>query len=223
MPQLLTIPEAVKLLRVPETTLQRWIRLGEVPCQVRNGQVRFQQNTLLAWAKKKHLFVGKSSATAQKRDQANLLAALERGGVHPGLAAESRGALFKDLEVRLNVHLNTDAPLAAWLEEREQLASTAIGQGVAVPHPQSSGMLGLSDSAVAIGFPDAPVEFEAADGQPVVVVFVLLSVDATHHLHLLAQLTRLLRNPELMGLLHAQPLPDALLDAFRKRLDPAAV
>ena len=88
MPQLLTLPEAVKLLRVPATTLQRWIRLGEVPCQMRNGEARFQKNTLLAWAKKKHLFVGKTSEITQQRQQANLLAALERGGVHAKLSAE---------------------------------------------------------------------------------------------------------------------------------------
>jgi len=223
MPQLLTLPEAVKLLRVPETTLQRWIRLGEVPCQVRGGEVRFQRNTLLAWAKKKHLFVGTTPGTTQQRHQANLLAALERGGVHAGLASENRGALFQALETRVNAHQNTNAPLATLLEEREQLASTSIGQGIAVPHPQASGTLGLPDSAVAIGLPETPVEFEAADGQPIRTVFVLLSVDATHHLQLLAQLTRLLRDPELTGLLHTQPLPDALLDAFRKRLDSAAL
>jgi PTS system nitrogen regulatory IIA component len=222
MPQLLTLPEAVKLLRVPATTLQRWIRLGEVPCQMRNGEARFQKNTLLAWAKKKHLFVGKTSGITQQRQQANLLAALERGGVHAKLSAENRGVLFQDLETRLNVHLHTNAPLATLLEEREQLASTAIGQGLAVPHPQTPGMLELSDSVVAIGLPKIPVEFEAADGEPIIAVFVLLSVDATHHLQLLAQLTRLLRNPELMGFLHTQPLPDALLEAFRKSLDSAA-
>ena len=223
MPQLLTLPEAVKLLRVPATTLQRWIRLGEVPCQMRNGEARFQKNTLLAWAKKKHLFVGKTSGITQQRQQANLLAALERGGVHAKLSAENRGTLFQDLETRLNAHLNTNAPLAALLEEREQLASTAVGQGMAIPHPQTSGMLGLSDSVVAIGLPETPVEFEATDGQLVIAVFVLLSADATHHLQLLAQLTRLLRNLELTGFLHTQPTPDALLNAFRKKLDSAAL
>lgn len=223
MPQLLTLPEAVKLLRVPETTLQRWIQLGEVPCQVRNGEARFQQNTLLAWAKQKHLFIGKTPEITQQRQQANLLAALERGGVHAKLSAENRGTFFQDLETRLNVHLNTNAPLAALLEEREQLASTAVGQGMAIPHPQASGMLGLPDSVVAIGLPETPVEFEAADGQLVIAVFVLLSADATHHLQLLAQLTRLLRNLELTGFLHTQPAPDALLNTFRKKLDSAAL
>ena len=84
-------------------------------------------------------------------------------------------------------------------------------------------MLGLPDSVVAIGLPETPVEFEAADGQLVIAVFVLLSADATHHLQLLAQLTRLLRNLELTGFLHTQPAPDALLNTFRKKLDSAAL
>jgi PTS system nitrogen regulatory IIA component len=90
------------------------------------------------------------------------------------------------------------------LEERELLASTAIGDGIAIPHGkldaigQLSGVLGRSRPGI---------EFESIDGKPTHLVFMLVApVSSTGvHLKALARLSRLFRDAEFRERLLAAP------------------
>lgn len=83
--------------------------------------------------------------------------------------------------------------IAAALRTREALGSTGIGRGVAVPHARVEGI-----GAVLCYFArlDRPLEFDAIDGKPVDLVFLMLSParDANAHLATLAAVTRRLRD-----------------------------
>ena len=98
MAQMLTIPEVVNLLRVPETTIRRWMKQGELPCTIRNGKPVVNKATLISWAEAKHLRLS-SSALGKKGNLVtnNLLAALELGGTHYGLKGEDRDAVLRHL------------------------------------------------------------------------------------------------------------------------------
>ena len=81
------------------------------------------------------------------------------------------------------------------LAERERLGSTGIGRGIAIPHgklPELSRLYGLFARL------ERPVDFEALDGQPVDLMFLLLAPEAAgaDHLKALARVARLLRDPE---------------------------
>jgi PTS system nitrogen regulatory IIA component len=98
--------------------------------------------------------------------------------------------------------LDTGAVLDA-LEEREQLGSTGFGRGVAMPH---SRIPGIARPVVAVIRLKQPIDFAAADGMPVSLVFGLLSPtnSGATHLHALAALSRLVRD---------ERVHDSLLDA----------
>ena len=79
------------------------------------------------------------------------------------------------------------------LLQREKLGSTGIGNGIAIPHgklPKLTSLCGLFARL------DRPVDFEALDGQPVDLIFVLLAPEAAgaDHLRALARIARLLRD-----------------------------
>jgi PTS system nitrogen regulatory IIA component len=81
------------------------------------------------------------------------------------------------------------------LLQREKLGSTAVGNGVAIPHgklPKLGRLFGLFARLAR------PVDFEALDAQPVDLVFLLLAPEAAgaDHLKALARVARLLRDPE---------------------------
>lgn len=86
------------------------------------------------------------------------------------------------------------------LIERENLGSTGIGAGVALPHGRIDG---LSETLAIFMSLSKPLDFDAADNQPVNLVFALLVPEhATEvHLNLLAQLASLFREPELRAAL----------------------
>jgi nitrogen PTS system EIIA component len=82
------------------------------------------------------------------------------------------------------------------LLQREKLGSTGIGHGIAIPHgklPKLERLFGLFARL------DRPIDFESLDGQPVDLVFLLLAPEGAgaDHLKALAQVARLLRDPDI--------------------------
>jgi nitrogen PTS system EIIA component len=101
------------------------------------------------------------------------------------------------------------------LWEREQLGSTGIGQGVAIPHCK---MKGLARGVVAVGLVPAGVDFGAADQQPVKVFFLVVSPaeSPAEHLQILAAISRWIRADEHAGRLLALHDPAAVYDLLRE-------
>ncbi|HZT24064.1 MAG TPA: PTS IIA-like nitrogen regulatory protein PtsN [Pseudolabrys sp.] len=95
------------------------------------------------------------------------------------------------------------------LLQREKLGSTAVGNGIAIPHgklPKLGRLFGLFARLAR------PVDFEALDGQAVDLVFLLLAPEAAgaDHLKALARVARLLRDPETARRLRESRDADAL-------------
>ena len=103
--------------------------------------------------------------------------------------------------------------IASWLLKREELGSTGIGRGVAIPHAR------LRDLRRPFGLLaklKQPVEFDAVDGQPVDLVFALLlpATIENEALTALALVARSLRSPENLARLRAAKNPSELLAAL---------
>lgn len=79
------------------------------------------------------------------------------------------------------------------LLQRERLGSTGIGDGIAIPHGRSTKLEKLRGLFVRL---DRPIDFEALDGQPVDILFVLLAPEGAgaDHLKALARVARVLRD-----------------------------
>jgi nitrogen PTS system EIIA component len=95
------------------------------------------------------------------------------------------------------------------LQQREKLGSTAVGNGVAIPHgklPQLGRLFGLFARLAR------PIDFEALDGQPVDLIFLLLAPEGAgaDHLKALARIARLLRDPEIARKLRETESADVL-------------
>ena len=79
------------------------------------------------------------------------------------------------------------------LMERESLGSTGIGQGVAIPHAKSAA---VKDQVAALAISRRGIDFDALDGEPVYIIFLLVApADAAgNHLKALAKISRLLKD-----------------------------
>jgi PTS system nitrogen regulatory IIA component len=108
------------------------------------------------------------------------------------------------------VHPGIDAvALGRALEERELLASTAIGDGIAIPH----GKLDTVDSLMGVlGRSVAGLDFDSIDSQPTHLVFMLVAPTASTgaHLKALARLSRLFRDAGFRQRLIDAPDGDAM-------------
>jgi len=102
------------------------------------------------------------------------------------------------------------------LHEREQLHSTGIGDGVALPHARNA-LVGLVDRPVIVfGRSIQGVPFGAIDGAPSKLFFLLVAPTVTEHLAMLARLSRLLRDPKLRHELLSVNTPNKALALIRE-------
>jgi PTS system nitrogen regulatory IIA component len=82
------------------------------------------------------------------------------------------------------------------LNEREQLFSTGIGDGIALPHARNA-LVGLvNESVIVFGRHAEGIPYNAIDGIPARLFFLLVAPTVTQHLAMLARISRLLRNTD---------------------------
>jgi nitrogen PTS system EIIA component len=95
------------------------------------------------------------------------------------------------------------------LMQREKLGSTAIGNGIAIPHGKMATLNRLFGLFARL---DRPIDFEALDGQPVDLIFLLLAPEGAgaDHLKALARVARLFRDPSIAHKLRASHDSEAL-------------
>lgn len=91
--------------------------------------------------------------------------------------------------------IDADAVLRA-VEDREAVLSTGIGHGVAIPHGRSAA---VAELRLAAGITAVPVDFDALDGQPVRLLFLLIGPEsaATAHIKALSRISRLVRRDDM--------------------------
>ncbi len=99
------------------------------------------------------------------------------------------------------------------LQAREESHTTALGEGVAVPHaviPELNGVILL------VAITSEPISFGSPDSDPVDLLFTLLSPPGreAEHIKLLARICRLVRHPGFLEELRSSPDPTALHDAI---------
>lgn len=129
--------------------------------------------------------------------------------IFPDLAGKDGEAILRELAQRLADRGRVRKPeqLYERLRERESLGSTALGQGVAVPHCR---LQGLSELLLAVGISVAGVDFGADDGEPVRVFFLMISPHsaAAEHLQGLAAISRWIKGGQIARLLELDSAGD---------------
>ena len=130
------------------------------------------------------------------------------------LRVGSKAALLGELAKRAAKLTGVAAPaLSAALVAREELGSTGFGSGIAVPHARLDG---LTRVFCLIAVLEKPVPYNAVDGQPVDIAFLLISPKAANsaHLAILAAATRKLRNAEISAAIRASTSAEQVIAAL---------
>jgi len=134
-----------------------------------------------------------------------------------GLAARDKagllGAMVDHLIAKGVIEASRRELLTGKLMEREALSSTGIGGGVAIPHASGERVERMVIAAARLA---NPVDFDAIDGQPVRLVFMIIASERAprEHLQLLAAIVRALKNEELTRKLLAAKTPRQAFEAL---------
>ena len=130
--------------------------------------------------------------------------------VDAALPVPNKKVLFQQLATAVGRRTGYDSKtILATLNERERLGSTGFGSGIAIPHGKLEGIPNVLGYFARL---TAPIDFQAVDGLPVDLVFLLLSpTDAgADHLKALAGVSRLLRDRQMAAKLRGARSKDAM-------------
>ncbi len=213
-------------LNLPVSTIDRWIRQGRIPIHRSGTDAVFSHAALEKWAATHNLPFSLNGSQADNLPPEaldSLASAMQRGKVCHRIAGNDAAGVLRAAVACIDVlPENTREELFEKLIEREQLASTGIGNGIAIPHPRDPLSRPPEMPVITTCFLEKPIDFNAIDDKPVSVFFLLISPTVKHHLHLLSRLSYCIRDRAFVAFLNQHPDAADLCSRvaeFEKQLD----
>jgi PTS system nitrogen regulatory IIA component len=201
----LTVHDAAAIFDVPESRIYRWIQEDDLPTREVNGRHYFNRTELLEWATIRRVKFDpdlfRDTARASIAPD-GLVEALRTGGIVTGLRGVGRAEVLKEVIEGLRLPEGFDRSVLHQLFlAREALGSTAVGDGIAIPHPRHPLVLPVAHPSVTICFLEKGIDFAAPDQKPVHTLFVLISSTIRSHLRILAKIACALRDERFRSVL----------------------
>ncbi|MFA5865147.1 MAG: PTS sugar transporter subunit IIA [Phycisphaerae bacterium] len=224
----LGVRDVAKLLNVNEKTVYRWVQQGNLPAYRVSNHYRFNRAELLEWATSRRINVSvdifhepeSASITAP-----GLVDALMAGGVYYRLEGRDKESALKAVVEVMRLPEEVDRNfLLQVLLAREAMASTGIGEGIAIPHVRNPIVLHVPRPMITLCFLEQPIEFGALDNQPVKCLFTMISPTVRAHLFLLSRLAFALRDPGFKDAIQREGSRDQIMNEARRvesNLEPA--
>lgn len=204
---ILTIEEVAKYLRVSERTVYDWAQKGEIPSGKIGTVWRFKREEIERWVDER---------LSTKKPAPGDISVVVKNILSPERIVFLEHSTKHDVLVRLSQTLAT-APqikdgkeLETEILRREELMSTALGRGIAIPHVR---LPSVTDLVVAVGISKVDIiDFQAIDEIPVRLLFMIAAANNQHsyYLQTLSYFSSKLKNNDLKdALLNSQSQLDA--------------
>jgi nitrogen PTS system EIIA component len=215
---ILTVKEVAQRLNLPMETVHRWIRQGKIPMQSSRGEYAIRSEMLERWASEHKLDVQMpvpASPTLDEPDFDGILPAMKRGGVFYDVSGDTAETVLRSAVGLLpNIEPHDRDLVYQTLLEREQLASTGIGNGIALPHPRTNPGIALALPQITTCFLSQAIDYKAVDDRPVSILMVLLSRSTKQHVSMLSKLSYFLRRATFRELLLIRPQQSEIFNAL---------
>jgi nitrogen PTS system EIIA component len=152
-------------------------------------------------------------------DSEAIIRMIEQGGVYYNISGMNPNDVFADALQQIVVPNGVDKDrMLKGLCEREGLMTTSIGYGIALPHPRTPLIADENDERIYVCFLDKAVNFNAMDGKPVFVLFMILTAGSQSHLKVLSRLSYLFQQESFRSTLKNRPDTKELIFAIQQHL-----
>lgn len=240
----LNIKDVSELLNVSETTVRNWLTDGKIPAYRINqnninpsdfDQYRFSRCEIEDWVMNQKNgtnqpvaspFMGCFKSTVEENmihqhisggnKQFSLFRAIYKGGVLYNVPGNTKSEVIRHAMKMIAAGLDLDDEVISdLLLDREALQSTALNNGIAIPHTRDF-LLDAHLDMVSVVFPEKPIPYDALDSKPVNTLFFLFASNDKRHLHLLAKIAHLSSQQATLALLNTKPDKEVLLEYIRE-------
>ena len=193
----LLIKDVSSLLMITEKEINHMIRKNEIPFQILQDKVWFNKQQIIEWALTRNRPINLSGSTRFEEFQIKTIVPLlgEKSFFYQCVFTESGYIDQMVAMVQFDASVDRDV-VGQLLKSREQLMSTAIGNGIALPHPRIPLIVGRDKPLINFFFPQTPLNLNSIDGKPVHSIILIISQTIKQHLSLLAHLSFLLSQGE---------------------------
>jgi len=177
--EIMSIMEVADYLKTTESKVRQWVENGEIPCVKLGSEWRFRRSDIDELLKRR---VSSQSAQA-RRSPISVGDVLDRDRVRFLEGQTKKEALEELIDLLAETPQVTDREdLARGIFHREELMSTGIGLGMAVPHVRLPSVKGL---IMAVGIAKRPIlDYQSLDGEPVRAVFMIAASQRQHEEYL---------------------------------------
>jgi excisionase family DNA binding protein len=216
--RLLSLDEVADYLHLTTADIEQRVKDREIPFEKRGGQIVFRKRAIDEWASQRILgFTPKRLAAYHQSSTRHTEKVLSRttilpemldaGAIAPAMQSKTKASVLRDLVALAEAtgHLYDPKALLASLEAREELCSTAMPGGFALPHPRFHDPYLFETSLLVVGRPVQEIHFGAPDGQPTRLFFLIGCQDDRLHLHTLARLCLIAQKTNVIDQLLAVP------------------
>lgn len=212
----LTINDIIQLLNVPEKTVRGWISRKKIPFYRVKNQCYFNRGEIHEWVLKNGMQVSEKILDMKLTEKpVSISRLIGRGGIRYNIKGENPVNVIKNSVTLLPVlHRVTKKEIASSLIERENMISTAVGSGIALPHSRNPVLADPDKELISLCLLENPVDFMALDRVPVHTLFLIISSSPRRHLEILSKLTFICKNDDLISALKERQSPDVIFNCI---------
>ncbi len=205
------------LLMLPEKEVLQLIKKNEIPFQHLHDKVVFNKHQIIEWALGRNLPINVSGLQKfSEYNIENLGTLLNKDSFHYNCEL-SETSYIEQMVSQISFEKNVDREIIVQLlKSRESMMSTAIGNGISLPHPRVPLMVGKDRPLINFFFPNKPLDLKSIDGKPVHTLILLISQTIKQHLSLIAHLSFLLSNETFRFALENRLECNEILDIITK-------
>jgi nitrogen PTS system EIIA component len=213
----LKVRDAADLLGVSTKAIHRWIEDKKIPFHHFGDQYQFDRAELYEFSIQQRLCPSpRLLQEIETPEPATAADCLDSGGIYYRVGGRTkRDVLENALNMINGVDRAAMGPLLELFLAREQLASTGIGDGIAIPHTRAPLVGFVARPLLSLAFPETPIEFDALDGKPVQALFLLVSPTIRAHLVILGRLSFALKDPHFRQMVLHRETREKILGSLR--------
>jgi len=197
--------DVAEFLVKSEKEILQLVKTKEIPHQIIQDRIVFNKDKVIEWALGRNIPLNISgSAHFTEYQIKSLLPLLDEQSIFYNCNFTESQYIEQMTNLALfDASVDKDVVIQL-LKSREQLMSTAIGNGISLPHPRIPLVIGRDKPLVHFFFPKNPLALNSLDGKTVHTLILIISQTIKQHLSLLAHVTFLLSKKEIQKALESR-------------------
>jgi excisionase family DNA binding protein len=225
--RILNVEAVADYLNLTPAEIEQRVKDREIPFERRGGRLIFRKGEIDEWASRRILgFSSDRLAAYHEKSTRHTRAILPHetilpemlaaGALDSAMTSKTKASVLRDLVAiaEKTGQLNDPKTLVDSLEAREDLCSTAMPGGFAMPHLRTLEPYLFESSFIVVGRPVQAIHFGAPDGEPTQLFFLICCQDDRLHLHTLARLCLIAQKTKVLEQLRDAPDAPAMRDVL---------